>query len=322
MLRTYTVLIIIALQRRWEFLRKAMRRVVVYDVPDGAHVGVVTFHSVARTVAPLTFIESEDSDMRQRVGSSLPRNPSAVPESHKCVLCGMQEALRVLNEGDTTGATIIFVTTGTGPTPPREVDEMIRLAETRRLRVEVVLYPLTERRGAAAITHGLERLVEATRGTIFTVMDEGVGNDSKVKMMVALMDALLAAVRQNAPSQAPGSPVLVHSSGYPGGIASMSEGSFALDESLGQNARFSVYYYDLNHVGNAIQLTAPSGQMIASVNVQEEDGDVNMIFVNLEKAEVSYYMMLYLLGGLDTKKIIASHDLIVTVKNNFKLHLR
>ncbi|ROT86008.1 hypothetical protein C7M84_022878 [Penaeus vannamei] len=273
------------LQRRWEFLRKAMRRVVVYDVPDGAHVGVVTFHSVARTVAPLTFIESEDSDMRQRVGSSLPRNPSAVPESHKCVLCGMQEALRVLNEGDATGATIILVTTGTGPTPSREVDEMIRLAETRRLRVEVVLYPLTERRGAAAITHGLERLVEASRGTIFTVMDEGVGNDSKVKMMVALMDSLLAAVRQNAPSHAPGSPVLVHSAGYPGGIASMSEGSFALDESLGQDARFSVYYYDLNHVGNAIQLTAPSGQMIASVNVQEEDGDVNMIFVNLEKAE-------------------------------------
>lgn len=264
-----------------------MRRVVVYDVPNGAHVGVVTFHSVARTVAPLTYIESDDSDMRQRVGSSLPRNPSPVPESHKCILCGMQEALRVLDADgkNADGATLILITTGSGPTPQREVDEMTRLAEQRLLKIETVLYPLTERRGAAATSHGLESLVVATKGTIHTVMDEGVGNDSKVKMMVALMDALLAAVQHNAPSSAPGAPVLVHSAAYPGGIASMSAGSFALDDSLGPNARFSVYYYDLNHVGNAIQLTAPSGQMIASVNVQEEDGDVNMIFISLEKAE-------------------------------------
>ncbi|MPC92472.1 Calcium-activated chloride channel regulator 4 [Portunus trituberculatus] len=263
-----------------------MRRVVVYDVPDGAHIGVVTFRSVASTVAPLTYIESEDSDMRQRVGSSLPRNPSTVPESQKCLLCGLQEAVRVLDEDNkgADGATIILVTTGSGPAPRREVDEMITLSAQRNLRIEVVLYPLTERRGAASASHGLEPLVEATHGTLHTVMDEGVGNDSKVKMMVALMDALLAAVQRNAPPSS-SSTVLVHSADYPGGIASMSDGSFALDSSLGPDARFSVYYYDLNHVGNIIQLTAPSGHMIASVNVQEEDGDVNMIFVNLEKAE-------------------------------------
>lgn len=271
-----------------------MRRVVVYDVPDGAHIGVVTFHSVARTVAPVTYIESEDSDMRQRVGSSLPRNPSVVPERHKCILCGLQEAERILDtqgkNGD--GATLILITTGSGPTGEREVEEMMTLARKRRFRIEVVLYPLSERRGATAAPHGLETLVQATGGSIFTVMDEGVGNDSKVKMMVALMDALLAAVQKNAPPSSPGAPVLVHNAAYPGGIASMSAGSFALDDSLGPNARFSVYYYDLNHVGNAIQLTAPSGHMIASVNVQEEDGDVNMIFVNLEKAEVRFFLVL------------------------------
>lgn len=265
-----------------------MRRVVVYDVPNGTHVGVVTFRSVASTVAPLTYIESDDSDMRQRVGSSLPRNPSTVPESQKCILCGMQEAVRVLDEDPkgADGATLILITTGSGPPTRRNVDEMITLAEQRNLRIEVVLYPLTERRGAATASHGLEDLVAATHGSLHTVMDEGVGNDSKVKMMVALMDALLAAVQRNAPPAA-GSTVLVHSADYPGGIASMSEGTFALDASLGSDARFSVYYYDLNHVGNIIQLTAPSGHKIASVNVQEEDGDVNMIFVNLEKAEVS-----------------------------------
>ncbi|KAK4325545.1 hypothetical protein Pmani_003892 [Petrolisthes manimaculis] len=276
------------LQRRWEFLRKAMRRVVVYDVRDHSHVGVITFNTVAHTVAPITYIESEDSDFRQRVG------PSAVPESQKCLLCGLQEAERLLSADPkgSDGVTIILITTGSGQIPQRQMDEIIRIAQHRNMKIEVVLYPLSERRGAAATSHGLETLMEATRGSLFTVMDEGVGNDSKVKMMVALMDALLAAVQQNTPPSASGTTVLVHNAAYPGGISSMSAGTFALDDSLGPNARFSVYYYDLNHVGNAIQLTAPSGQTIAAVNVQEEDGDVNMIFINLEKAEVSLILCL------------------------------
>jgi len=105
-------------------------------------------------------------------------------------------------------------------------------------------------------------------------------------MLVALMDALMAAVKLSGPPDSAGSPVLVHKSSYPGGIASMSTGSFALDDSLGANTRFSVYYYDLNHVGNTIQLTTPSGETL--VPLQEEDGDVNMIFVNIENAEVRF----------------------------------
>ncbi|XP_066987727.1 calcium-activated chloride channel regulator 1-like isoform X1 [Macrobrachium rosenbergii] len=275
------------LQRRWEFLRKAMRRVVVYDVPSGSRVGVVTFHSTSETQASMTYIEGEDYELRQRVGSALPRNPSLVPESQKCILCGLQEAIRVIGENDqsSAGATVVLITTGSGPTPVQEVSEMMRLAKSHQVKIEVVLYPLSERRGAPAVSHGLEELVEATKGSIFTVMDEGVGNDSKVKMMVALMDAMLATITKSAPPNAAGTSVLVHSDAFPGGISSTSRGTFALDDSLGPNARFSVYYYDLNHVGNTIQLTSPSGEVIASGNVQEEDLNVNMIFVNLEKAE-------------------------------------
>ncbi|XP_047468982.1 calcium-activated chloride channel regulator 1-like [Penaeus chinensis] len=274
------------LQRRWEFVRKAVRRVVVYDVPDGAYVSLVVFNSVAQTAAPLLKMDSL-SDVRQRVGSSLPRNPSRVPESHKCVLCALQEALRAFSSdpAGAEGATIILVTTGKGAAPQSDLNEMSRLANSRGVRIDTVLYPMTERRGGPSASHGLETLVADTRGSSFTVMDEGVGNDSKVSMMVALMDALLAAVRRSAPPAAPGAPVIIHSRPYPGGIASMASGTFTLDESLGPSARFSIYYYDLNHVGNTVKLTTPSGQTIASVNMQEEDGDANVIFVNIPKAE-------------------------------------
>ncbi|XP_068228180.1 calcium-activated chloride channel regulator 1-like [Palaemon carinicauda] len=273
------------LQQRWEFVRKAVRRVMVYDVPDGAHVALVIFNSQAKTTAPLMKMESL-SDVRQRVGSSLPRNPSPVPESNKCILCGLQQGLRALNidSPGATGATVILVTTGKGTASQDELDEMERLALQHRVRVEAVIYPVTENRGTATTTHGLESLIKATGGSSFTVMDEGVGNDSKVNMMVALMNALFSAVRH---SSLPGTskvPVLIHSNAYPGGIASMATGSFTLDESLGPSARFSVFYYDLNHVGNTVQLTSPSGHTIASVNMQE-DGDANVLFVNIPKAE-------------------------------------
>ncbi|CAL4095473.1 unnamed protein product, partial [Meganyctiphanes norvegica] len=273
------------LQRRWEFLRKALRRVVVYDVPDGSYVGVVTFNSKPRIVAPLTFIDSKDSDFRQRVGSSLPRNPSRVPESHKCLLCSIQEGLTLLHDDNTDaqGATIIIVTSGSGPPAEKDMKEMLHLAQERNLQYQVVIYPVTEQQDIGG--HGLAELSAKTGGATHSVMDEGVGNDSKVTMMLALMDALLSVVSLASPADSSGAPVLVHSQAYPGGISSISAGSFALDSTLAEDARFSIYYYDLNHVGNSIELKTPSGQTLASVNMQEEDGDVNMIFVNLEKAE-------------------------------------
>ncbi|XP_064104872.1 calcium-activated chloride channel regulator 1-like [Macrobrachium nipponense] len=274
------------IQRRWEFVRKAVRRIVVYDLPDGAYFALVVFNSEATIASPLSKMDST-TDVRQRVGSSLPRNPSRVPESQKCVLCGLQEALTALDDDPekATGASIIFLTTGKGAATDRAVHDMSELAIARGVRVDTIIYPLTERRGTSTATHGLENLVSVTKGSAFTIMDEGVGNDSKVSMMVALMDALYAAVRHSAPPVSPGAPVLLHSKSYPGGIASMAMGSFTLDESLGPKARFSIYYYDLNHVGNTVQLTAPSGHTIASVNMQEEDGDANVIFVNIPKAE-------------------------------------
>ena len=276
------------MQRRWEFVRKAVRRVIVYDVPDGDHVALVVFNSEARTAAPLSRMDSQ-TDVRQRVGSSLPRNPSPAAESNKCLMCAIQEALKALDAdpAGAAGATIILVTTGKGAAHQREMEEMERLVTSREVRVHTVLYPVTERRGGGGTANadGLQSVVSATRGSSFSVMDEGVGNDSKVSMMVALMDALLAAVRRSEPLAAPGTPVIIHSRAYPGSISSMSEGSFTLDDSLGQDARLSIYYYDLNHVGNTVELTAPSGKVTSSVNMQEEDGDANVIFVNILKAE-------------------------------------
>ncbi|CAL4125495.1 unnamed protein product [Meganyctiphanes norvegica] len=273
------------IQQRWEFLRKGIRRMMVYDVPDGARVGLIVFNSVARTAITISEIDSV-SDIRMRIGSSLPRNPSRIPESHKCLLCGLQEAVRAINSDESTnvGGTVIFLTAAGGSASHRELEQMIHLAIERKIRVEAVLYPFMEHHVTPNDDIALRQLVASTEGSVFTIIDEGVGSDSKVSMMVALMDALLAAVRHSAPSPAFTAPLLVYNSVYPGGSADMAEGLFTLDSSLGYDVTFAVYYYDLSHVGNTIKLTSPSEKILTSVDMQE-DGDANVIFVKLVTAE-------------------------------------
>ncbi|XP_068219573.1 calcium-activated chloride channel regulator 2-like [Palaemon carinicauda] len=269
-------------QRRWEFVRKAVRRVVVYDLPNGVEVALVVFNAEAREAAPLSMLESTISDLRERVGSSLPRNPSGVRPSQGCIVCGLQKAIEVLEAGgySAQAANIVLVTSGEHGRET-EAEKVRQVIQDYGLRLLLVLYPLTERPGMPAPEHSLVPVARESGGRVFTVMDEGVGIDSKVSMLVSLMEALTAAVAAGGAT----TPVLLHSATYQGGIASLSTGAFSLDDSVAAHARFAIYYYDLNHVGNTIHLTAPSGATFASVNMQEEDGDVNMISVNLNNAE-------------------------------------
>ncbi|CAL4066566.1 unnamed protein product, partial [Meganyctiphanes norvegica] len=273
------------IQQRWEFLRKAIRRVIVYDVPEGSRVGLVVFNSAARTAISISALDSV-SDVRQRIGSSLPRNPSRVPESHKCLLCGFQEALNAIDTDSHAieGATIILMTSGPGEVPKQELEDMKKLSKERQIRVEAILYPLHDQHSTSAHSSNIEELVSVTGGSVFTVTDEGVGNDSKINMMVALMDSLLAAVRHSATASTVKAPLLIHNDNFPGGSSDMARGSFSIDDSIGPEFTFSVYYYDLNHVGNTIELTSPSEKIYTSVNMQE-DGDANVIFMKLLKAE-------------------------------------
>ncbi|CAL4169696.1 unnamed protein product [Meganyctiphanes norvegica] len=232
--------------------------------------------------APLAKLEGF-TDVRFRIGSAIPRNPSRVPESHKCLLCALQEAIKSLEyDGQNVfGATVVLVTAGIGSTPQEEIDVMYHLAILKGIRVEIIFYPLLETSTTNLKKTGLDRLARATGGSISTVMDEGVGNDSKINMMIGLMDSMLTAVQRTAHN----TPIVVHKQTYPGGHTSLSKGSFFLDDSLGEDAQFAVYYYDINHVGNTIELTSPSGIIMSSINMQEEDGDANIIFVDLPSAE-------------------------------------
>ncbi|XP_018014352.2 calcium-activated chloride channel regulator 1 [Hyalella azteca] len=271
-------------QKRWDLLRKAVRRMLVYDIPPGEKVGVVIFDSTASTTLPLIQVPDALEDRQRLATVSLPRTPSQVIERSKCILCGLEKAVEMLEkDGGSAAGGVIFLISSGSPFPLSSYDlELLRdLVVPRHVQVVPVLYPMTVR--SPTPTSGVEQLAKITGTQWYAVADEGIGYDSKVSMMVALMRALYSALRMFLPN-ADTLPLLVHQQEFPGGIGSVSQGQFVLDGTLGGEMRFSITYYDLGHVGNMIVLIDPLGQNVDTLNLQEEDGDVNMIFVTVKNA--------------------------------------
>ncbi|CAL4157940.1 unnamed protein product, partial [Meganyctiphanes norvegica] len=265
---------------RWDILRKSVRRLIVHDIPDGVKLGLVVFNSKAITTAPVTTLE-ENSDVRARIGSSLPRNPSNIPGSDKCIICGLKEAIHAFDADsiDISGGTVILITTDYDPTFQHEIEEMIKLTRMKNVKVDLISYPISKSIIDKEQTFNLHNLVFATSGAVTSVLDES--NGSQMRIMLNLMDVLLSTVGHSVPD----TPKIIHSNNHIGGHISMAKGSFMLDDSIGKDARLAVYYDDINHIGNVIQLTTPSGYRMSNFNMQEEDRDANAIFVNIPSAE-------------------------------------
>ncbi|XP_045130523.1 calcium-activated chloride channel regulator 2-like [Portunus trituberculatus] len=275
---------IMNVQKRWEFLRKAVRKLLVYDVPAGSMVGVVKFDQTARTKLPLEMLPSTLNDRQRLATASMPRNPSNVAQSQKCILCGLEEAAKLLedNGNSAAGGVILLITSGSPlPLTPYDVKQMGAVVTQRGVRVVPILYPVTSRNPKPS--PGVETLAQLSGTQSFAVLDEGIGSDSKVSMMVALMDSLYAALGLFI-HDAKQLPLMVHKQEYPGGIISISQGTFNIDETLGGEVKFALTYYDLGHVGNTVNLIDPNGQGVKTLHSLEEDSDVNTIFITLRDA--------------------------------------
>lgn len=267
-------------QKRWDFMRKAVRKLVTYDVPDGYSVGLVVFDSMAATKYPLTSLT--DGATREKVGSSLPRNPSQEGEHKRCIVCGLREALHLLHQ-DGPGGHVVMVTGGSGTLGEPEAAEASHMLANAQVSLHAIVYPLTEKYPRP--NGGLETLASRSGGHTFIVPDEGIGADSKLGMYYNLLDSLYHTLSAVAGRSA--LPVKVHSAEHPGGRVPVSEGSFLVDPALGADTVFAIFYYDVTHVGNLIHLVSPQGQVIDTANMQKEDANINMITVRLVEAQVT-----------------------------------
>ena len=262
-------------------MRKAVRKVVAFDIPDAFSVGMVVFDrhaKVKHNLSPLT-----DNEIREKVGSSLPRNPSIVGETQRCVMCGLKKSLDLLKKSGGVGGSIILVTGGSSKISESEQQKAAALLKEAGVSLHLVIYPLIDRFPLPG--SNLEYLTAVSGGESFIIPDEGIGEDSRVGMYYGLLDALYNSVGNIAAWK--GLPVKIHEAEHPGGLSVKSEGSFLVDPSLSSNINFAIFFYDVGHVGNAVHLISPHNQEIDTSNMQSEDGNMNMIKVQLSGSQVT-----------------------------------
>lgn len=269
------------LQKRWDFMRKAVRKVVAYDIPDGFRVGLIVFDSKAKVkhhLSPLV-----DSEIREKIGSSLPRNPSDIGENQRCVLCGLEASLDLLKKnGGSQGGDIILVTAGSSKLSEHDKHKAKIMLQDAGVTLNLVIYPLVDRFPQPGSS--LEYVTATSGGQSFIISDEGIGDSSRVGMYYGLLDALYYSVGNVAGWR--GLPIKIHEAEHPGGLSAKSEGSFLVDPSLSSNINFAIFFYDVGHVGNAVHLISPHNQEIDTSNMQSEDGNMNMIKVQLSGSQV------------------------------------
>ena len=223
------------------------------------------------------------SGTKEKVGFSLPRNPSKDGQHKCCIICGLKEALQVLHQGGpTAGGHIILITGDSGTIGKDESIEAQKLIDDSQVTLHSIVYPLTDKFPRPG--GGLEYLAARSGGHTFIVPDEGYGSVSRLGMYYNLLDGLYHTLLTIAPRAA--MPVKVHSKEHPGGLKQMSEGSFLVDPSLGVDTVFAIFYSDITHVGNQVHLVSPNGQVIDTVNMQKEYDNINMITVRLDEAQV------------------------------------
>ena len=73
----------------------------------------------------------------------------------------------------------------------------------------------------------------------------------------------------------------------------LSRGDFVLDRTMGGEMRFSITFFNLDHVGR-IELFSPEGHDVnQDRKLEMEDGDVNMIFITVQNAMVRIVNLSY-----------------------------
>ena len=77
---------------QWKFLAKAVKNLILHDLPENSEVGLVTFSSSGRIEVPLTKM---DAVTRPRVADIVPDKYRLASTDLRCVECGLETALRM-----------------------------------------------------------------------------------------------------------------------------------------------------------------------------------------------------------------------------------
>ncbi|CAH1783067.1 unnamed protein product [Owenia fusiformis] len=231
-------------------LRQATYKFIQNTLPEGTEIGLVTFSTTAQIVQDMMRIEGQED--RDFFSSKLPTWPVGLTAIGQGLELGMQ----LLEEGDTTDATLILMTDGVENQQPT-ISELLSQGrfQNKGVRINAIAY-------SDQADIDLERLVEETDGMFYYYSEE--------QTSVALDDAFARSVMETRTCAAEGEPIELHSCKelVMDGLDPKMNG-VGIDETVGEKTSFIFSYSVADSI--EVEVMGPNGEVFDKTSPYYQD---------------------------------------------------
>lgn len=255
------------LQREsWSYLRFAIRKWAVHDLPGNTEVGVVlTNETGSQKILNLLPLKTSTNDTHQNrrdlIASSIPYTPGESAQS-PCLHCAIKTAVDMLNARTTIQgpANNVIIVIATGIDTTNQTHTVIKESKKHKIRIATINYPNILRQDS------LDFLAKETDGAPFTVFEQKLNVDtSLLSTYFQLSNVLYNIVQRFYSGNAAELPIEIHRREIKDDGRSSVTGSFMLDSTLGEPARFMLYTHNSDSpLIRGMKLISPSHQIFSS----------------------------------------------------------
>lgn len=278
------------LQREsWSFLRFAIRKWAVHDLPENTEVAVVlTTETGSQKFLNFSSLKSSmhDPNPRDHVASSIPYTPGEYTQS-PCLHCAIKTAVDMLNYRTRTQGTAnnVILVIATGIDTTNQTSNVINEAKKNKIRIATVNYPNIIRQDS------LDFLAQETNGVSFTVFEQKLNVDTSLLSTYFQLSNVLYNIVQKFYSGSPADlPIEIHRREIKDDGRSSVSGNFMLDSTLGEPARFMLYTHKSDTpLIKGMKLISPSHQIFSSRSDNMLNFKIITVISNI--SEVSFHSL-------------------------------
>lgn len=242
----------------WTYLRNAVRKWAVYDLPSNSEVALIMANeTAATTLLQPTPLANQTSGDISSVASNIPFTPGD-SRAAACLNCAISESLILLRDAAASrgpaSSVILLIASGMDMSNSDKILEQARLAAKSNVKIATINYPGVTRQLP------LDKIAEETNGPAYTVSERKQNIDtSLLTTYFQLTNVMYDVMTRFYEGKRTEVPVEIHRRELVDDGRNAITGSFVLDENMGEPARFALYTHNAESpLLKSISLWSPS----------------------------------------------------------------
>ncbi|KAF5285903.1 hypothetical protein FQA39_LY04364 [Lamprigera yunnana] len=243
------------IRESWSYLRQALRKWSVFDLPRTTEVGVILAQDNSAT--QLLNIVSLQNSIEWGITSNIPFS-SGDSGQPGCLHCALKDAITMLTDQSKyrSNARDVILLIAPGMNMNQQLENLAKEAKKSKIRIATINYPEIIR------SQPLDYLASQTDGVAYTVTEQKFNVDTSMLSTYFQLTNVLYNIIEKFYSGNPSNlPMEIHRRKVIDDGRTSVTGSFVLDDNLGEPARFMVYIHNVDQpLIRGLSLISPSHQ--------------------------------------------------------------